>query len=227
MRRLGVETKTIEGMANEINSATDRRPPGCKRWLLPRRSFAFAALGRCPTHGNACSGVCSTVLHRQRRAGLAANRSRVPMGRRQSAEMGARREGPTLFGPSLAPGASTRRYERPPRVCAPPRRAERGGNQQTPGSLLALHLPRSRRASGAAPHGGRVVACVEASRVRACTVASYVCGYRPLAVVAEDQRCHVELPRWWARRQGEERIDRAMPGRKFPIFPRNCLQSIS
>jgi len=71
-----------------------------------------------------------------------------------------------------------------------PRRGGRSeeGTSKRPGSLRALHLPGSRRASGAAPHGGRLVAELKATRIIRARSNRYICRYRPLATITQDRR---------------------------------------
>ncbi len=177
----------------ESNEFRNRPPaPRCERSFESRRSFALAAPGRCPTHGDVCSGVGRAGYIGAQRAGPAGNRTCGPMGRRKSAEMRAREKDRRSSVLLSLRGAATRRYERPSRVCAPRRRGgARREPAHAPGSLLALHLPRSRRARGAPPHGGRAIALVEPTR----NAWNCHCGDRPALYLTSKHYAHLSFTR--------------------------------
>jgi len=82
-------------------------------------------------------------------------------------------------------------------------RSEEGTTRRR-GSLLALHLPGWRRASGAALHGGRVVAQVAPIPACRCTIRRCRVAAAAACVNAEDRLYHIAPPRE-ARRKGENR----------------------
>src|SRR5438093_2545251 len=85
-----------------MTAATFRRPRRREPWLGDATVFRTAGLGRRRHTATRVAGSRPAV-HNATRAGLAANRSRDPMGRRKSAEIGARGKDQRSIGPSLAP----------------------------------------------------------------------------------------------------------------------------
>ena len=157
-----------------MNSATFRRPLRRERLLRVPTVFRTAALGR-RRHTATCAAWYSCRSHHHARPGRAANRSRDPLGRRKSAEMRARgKDQRSRVLPSLrARGTAQQNTAVWLRAAARGRSEEETSKRR--GFLLALHLPGSRRASGAAPHGGRVVADTKCLSKRAMRHQAFTC----------------------------------------------------